>query len=407
MNRTKSIIVSLLMTISISSFSQGCEKLLEGGLYSFTKMTNTGSFNQDLRTYYLSDQFKSDVKNGKWGSSVTIPIGGLPVTLGADFSEAKYSEFRNRLLSISELNISQTFYQTSFSSIPNFNLYTSYVECVKIEKDVSKVGFIQGVNVESEDIVVFNFYYRPQAPGDALPKVISFDVQPSGSILSGNLTAGQTISSFSFLVTCKRDQEKDLILSLQTDRGPFASKSSADGSFSSNKEIPIGTIVASVLNFEQFGFTSKNNEKSPGGIWTSNKSKWSPCDGRSLPESKYSKISSQTNAPDLRGIFIRGLNSFDPSYTTPPTNSSQLNPENTSLNVYQPDAFQGHKHINSDNLAVNQDTQSPNNPKQRRTVTGEVPENSAGKFDAGFGTPRLSSETRPKNISIFYYIKIN
>lgn len=395
------------MTISISSFSQECDKLLEGGLYSFTKMTNTGSFNQDLRTYYLSEQFKSDMKNGKWGSSVTIPIGDLPVTLGADFSEAKYSEFRSRLLSISELNISQTFYQTSFSSIPNINLYTAYTECVKIKNDVSKTGFIQGVNVESEDIVVFNFYYRPQAPGDALPKVISFDVQPIGSVLSGNLTAGQTISSFSFLVTCKRDQEKDLILSMQTDRGPFVCKSTADGSFSSSKEIPIGTIVTSVLNFEQFSFTSKNNEKSPGGIWTSNKSKWAPCDGRSLPESKYSKISSQTNAPDLRGIFIRGLNAFDPSYTTPPSNPTQLNPENTSLNVYQPDAFQGHRHINSDNLAENQSSQSPNNPHQRITVTGARPENSAGKFNAGFGVPRIRNETRPKNISVYYYIKIN
>ena len=395
------------MTISISSFSQTCDKLLEGGLYSFTQMTNTGSFNQDLRTYYLSEQFKKDLKNGKWGSSVTIPIGDLPVTLGADFSEAKYSEFRSRLLSISELNISQTYYQTSFSSIPNINLYSAYIECRKIEGDISKTGFIQGLNVESEDIVVFNFYYRPQAPTDALPKVISFDVQPSGSVLSGNLTVGQTINSFSFLVTCKRDQEKDLILSMQTDRGPFVSKSVADGSFSSNKETPIGTIISSALNFEQFSFTSKNNEKSLGGIWTSNKSKWSPCDGRSLPESKYAKISSQTNAPDLRGVFIRGLNAFDPQYTTPPSNPTQLNPENTSLNVYQSDAFQGHKHLDQDKIGAFLGRESPNNPKQRYNITGAPANNSEGKVDAGFGTPRISTETRSKNVSVYYYIKIN
>ncbi|NOS92011.1 MAG: hypothetical protein HOP30_08820 [Cyclobacteriaceae bacterium] len=67
-----------LMFISLITFGQcpeaisTCEKLLQGGLYSFTGMTNTGSFRQDLKTYYLSEQFKADMKNGKWGASLTL-----------------------------------------------------------------------------------------------------------------------------------------------------------------------------------------------------------------------------------------------------------------------------------------------------------------------------------------------
>ncbi len=378
-----------------------CDKLLENGLYSFTRMTNTGSFSQDLRTYYLSEQFKSDMKSGKWGNSVTIPIEGVPVTLDMDFSEEKYSEFKSKLLQVTQLSISSNFYETFYSSIPNTNLYDAYVECVRIKEDVSKKGFIQGLNVETEDTVVFTIHYRPQAPGDSMPIVQTFNVQPEGSVVNGGLTVGQSVD-FDITVTCKRHEDKDLVLSLDTDRGSIVSKSIAEGSFSTNKDLPIGTIITSFLNFEQFNLATKNNEKSPGGIWTSQKSRWSPCDGRPIPNSKFGKITSQTNIPDLRGVFTRGLNSFDPFYTIPPQNATQLNPEAKTVGVYQPDEFASHRH------GVNY-----NDGNYAYPATGTGLQNNSGQ-EFRYDRPLQISikeeggqETRPKNVSVYYYIKIN
>lgn len=401
MRKFKPILAYIFIIVSADTFGQDCDKLLQGGLYSFTKMTNTGSFSKDLRTYYLSEQFKTDMKSGKWGGSVTIPIEGVPFSLGLNFSDDQYNDFRSKLLATTELKVSENFYQTTFGSIPNVNLYEAYVKCVGIVNDVNKTGFIQGVNIETDDFVAFNFYYRPQAPGDAMPLVSSFNVQPEGSIVNGGISAGQTLNSFSFVVTCKRDPDKDLVLSLQTNRGTFVSKSSAEGSFSTNREMPLGTIVTSVLNFEQFSFVSKNNEKSPGGIWTSNKSKWAPCDGRPLPNSKYSKVSSRTNAPDFRGIFLRGLNSFDPTYTIQPTIPSQLNPDNTPAGVYQQDEFKSHTHGVTDHS---------NRFAYKKPGMG-IQSNKGDEVQ--FDKPNISinssggNETRPKNVSVFYYIKIN
>lgn len=393
------------MTISIGTFAQDCDKLLADGLYSFTKMTNTTSFSKDLRTYYLSETFKSDMRSGKWGASLTIPIEGVPFSIGANDSEEKFSELRTKLLSITELKIESNNAQVLLQSVPNTNLYEAYVNCKGIPPGLS--GFIPGVNVETEDAVVFSIHYRPSSPTDAMPKVTGFSVIPEGSIVSGGLKIGDDIKGFTTLITCKRPIDKDLILTIQTDRGAISSKASAVDNLTSNKELPIGTIITSYLNFEQFNAATKNNDKSPGGIFTSAKSKWAPCDGRPVPASKFQTLTSQIQVPDLRGMFLRGLNTFDPYQPVPQVSTDKADPDSRIVGSYQSDAFQGHKHINSDNLAVNQSTQAPNNPRQRRTVTGEVPENSAGKFDAGFGTPRLSTETRPKNISIYYYIKIN
>jgi hypothetical protein len=407
MKKVKSPILSLFLLASLSTFAQDCDKLLADGLYSFTKMTNTASFSKDLRTYYLSETFKSDMRSGKWGGSLTIPIEGVPFSIGANDSEEKFSELRTKLLSISELKLEANTVQVLLQSVPNTNLYEAYVNCVEKSKQPNLSGFIQGTNVETEDAVVFTIYYRPSSPTDAMPKVTAFSVIPDGSIITGALTIGDNLKGFTTLVTCRRPADKDLILTLQTDRGGISSKASAQDNISSSKEFPIGTIITSYLNFEQFNTATKNNDKSPGGIWTSSKSKWAPCDGRPVPNSKFQTLTSQVQIPDLRGMFLRGLNAFDPYQPVQPVSSDKADPDNRVIGQYQADAFQGHRHINSDNLAENQSSQAPNNPHQRITVTGARPENSAGRFDAGFGTPRINVETRPKNIAVYYYIKIN
>jgi hypothetical protein len=404
--RTAFVLIALAL-YGVNCLGQNCDKLLEGGLYSFTTMTNTGSFSKDLRTYYLSEQFKTDMKSGKWGSSVTIPVEGVPITLGMDFSQDSYTEFKNKLMSQSELKIQSDFYKTVYSTIPNTNLYQAYVDC--INADVSKTGFVQGTNIETENTVVFSIYYRPQAEGDPMPTIKSFNVEPSGNIISGNLTRGQKLSSLALLVTCERDPDRDMILTLNTDRGTFVSKSIAEGSMTSSINLPLGTVITSFLSYEQFNAATKNNEKSPGGIFTSSKSKWSPCDGRPLPGSKYQKFSSQNNAPDLRGIFLRGLNTFDPSYTIAPQDGSQLAPDISSLGTYQKDALANHQHqiLSSKNVL-------------RYIEGGNLKGGDGAAFMSAAGVPGKGDaamlitdndgggqETRPKNVATYYYIKIN
>ncbi|QNR83025.1 tail fiber protein [Pedobacter riviphilus] len=406
----RKLLIPLLLSGSITSmvYAQECEKLLSDGLYSFTKMTNTNSFSHDLRTYYLSEIFKSDMKSGKWGASLTIPIKGVPFSIGANDSEDKYTELKTKLLSITELNIGAENAQMLLQSVPNTNLYEAYVNCVTKNGQNNLYGFIQGTNVETEDAVVFTIHYRPSSPGDSMPKVTSFNVYPTSALLSGKLDVGESLKGFTTLVTCKRPANEDVILTIQTDRGSFSSKASAQDNMTGTKEFPIGTIITSYLNYEQFNTVTKNHDKSPGGIFTSNKSKWAPCDGRPVPNSKFQILTSQINVPDLRGMFVRGLNIFDPYQPVPAVTKEKSDPDTRVVGGYQSDSFQGHKHLDKDNVGVLiSEKQAPNTPRQRYTVEGTAAVNTEGRIPAGYGDPRISTETRPKNISVYYYIKIN
>lgn len=155
--------------------------------------------------------------------------------------------------------------------------------------------------------------------------------------------------------------------------------------------IPIGTIIASMLNETEFNDASE-------GFWVL-------ADGRNIANSEYSKLTKKTNAPDLQGYFLRGMDIGslrDPDGGTRQVGSSQM------------DAFQSHAH-GERSLSLKGDkwqhsaspegqlghSESANKDSYDYLPTREIYEDNAS------GTIKAGVETRPKNIAVFYYIKID
>jgi hypothetical protein len=97
--------------------------------------------------------------------------------------------------------------------------------------------------------------------------------------------------------------------------------------------------------------------------------------------------------PDLRSIFLRGLNTFDPSQ--PARDKNQQDPQpNRAPGDYQADAFQKHTHKYGTHKEWGNGIEKAfgAQPGAEPFQTGEA------------GT---ESETRPKNSAVYYYVKIN
>jgi hypothetical protein len=73
-----------------------------------------------------------------------------------------------------------------------------------------------------------------------------------------------------------------------------------------NKQLPIGTIVASVIEPQKFVRFAGDK---PG--FDAHNSTWVPADGREVSGSFYSEEVSSV-VPDLRAMFLRGLNWSEP-----------------------------------------------------------------------------------------------
>jgi hypothetical protein len=156
--------------------------------------------------------------------------------------------------------------------------------------------------------------------------------------------------------------------------------------------LPIGTIVASVLEYDKF--LSVNGYKNTGNL---KEVIWTPCDGRNVSESKYASLGlGFTKVPDLRGVFLRNVN----DYKIPGAgeiNPSQLNPDNTiKAGDFQNDTLKSHTH-------------KYDNSYSGRIVRAEE-DGGGGRTNANPGQntePYGGQETRPKNVTVYYYIKIN
>lgn len=166
-----------------------------------------------------------------------------------------------------------------------------------------------------------------------------------------------------------------------------------------NKDVPVGTVICSYLNFEQFSAVTDNNAGSPGNMFTTKFSKWAPADGRRVPNSQFSVITSHERIPDLRGVFVRGLNQFDAGPSGPPMENGKNDPtENRVPGSYQADELKKHSHP----IVTNDDGTPVTNGNYKATAYSKHNGPTVNSEEGGTGT-----ETRPKNVALYYYIRIN
>jgi len=136
---------------------------------------------------------------------------------------------------------------------------------------------------------------------------------------------------------------------------------------------------------------------------------WAICNGDPVSRTDYAELftaigelwgvgdgSTTFNLPDMRGQFLRGL---DTSGTIDPDGAGRVVGNN------QDDAFQGHYHqLWGDNDASGT-AGGGNRPLRREANKGNDYVRRA-ESDGVNGTPRLANETRPKNVTVNYIIKL-
>jgi microcystin-dependent protein len=129
---------------------------------------------------------------------------------------------------------------------------------------------------------------------------------------------------------------------------------------------------------------------------------WVECNGASLGRTTYAALFAAIGTiygaadggtfkvPDFRGVFLRGLDG-----------GRGLDPDSSrAVGSYQADAFQGHEHTYTNWFDQNCYDGGSSSPVHSNTAnTGSIVEKS------GYGAPRYTTETRPKNYAIKWIIK--
>lgn len=166
------------------------------------------------------------------------------------------------------------------------------------------------------------------------------------------------------------------------------------------KLLPIGSILASMLTEAQFQAQSGTN--------------WILADGGSAAGSTYQTVTGNSTVPDLRGVFLRGKNNSRSDGNEDPGGER-------TLGNLQGFALEDHTHymMNLDvaspgtaptatSFLANQYLPTADNAySMRGTATSATTMTTGGAVNP-FDTVTVSTdETRPTNVAVNYFIKIN
>lgn len=412
------VLIFCLHTTSAQSKYADCGICVEGlqaaafDTYSFSSENDFKSF---LSMYFnMTDEQRKSLRNSSStsaGIKAAIDIVSLGI-FGSSSSEQEQEEFRK---------IAQQFQQTQeisnndivkiYKKMVNPQAVQAYEKCVTecIQRQSGSTGLAYSIEGDKNDEFILIINWRPLTEPSA-SKVSSFQVNNLLLKNGASIYNGAEFKAFTPLVQSFKRVDKNKPASISVSfvglGNPISLTLESEDGMGSN--LPLGTIIASTLNYQEF----------IGQIFDDKQSSWAPADGRSVANSKYGK-KYKSYVPDVRGQFLRGYNEFySPGAPSTIINNADPN-DRRDFNgySYQSQDIKPHSHTIKDpghehgilytevvgvggsgTVAYRPYGHTKDQsilPKAGNNTTGITINNSEGK------------ETRPNNLAVYYYIKIN
>ena len=402
----KYLFITMLCYSSVT-FCQSIDCDCSSALIQDTNLTTNWLDAQQFYYKYFSSDKKTR-KNLRRSAGLGINLNILDqIDVGLDGSSASNSSLITSLQKVIEEQgyFSQKNYETLYTSILSVNSLSAYRACLESDACAGTNTRIKSqVFGDVDDVFTLQLVFLDNS---GIPEAKIENITYNNCIPYGLLV-------FKSGVAIKDGQSKSQpFKKLRKDRAAFVTVNfenpgirldpiEVNGTvITLSEKMPIGAIVASVLDYPQFNIVN--------GLPTtfnSNTSTWAPCDGRTIANSKYA-TSGASIAPDLRGLFLRGVNEmYSGNLGSGTLNSDQLNVEDKNSGEFQNDAFQDHTH----KVGIGITDKQANSQASPRFADWVYRSPNVYQTQSVFTTDnnvRVSEETRPKNMTVYYYVRIN
>ena len=402
--------IKTLLFISLVHFNIAaqcdCNAALSADLLNISNQYNEGEFRDFLYQYFKSSKAeRKDLKKKSSNSfGLKAVIDGLPLEFGSDTNSKKESkEFYSFEQEVIKNNyVSNEIIESISTKYFGDNQLKAYIACLN-----SNCGTEEGIISETGGDPFDIFYVRIIFNNSIRNAQIRLktDVQYVGcspvyglAIRKGILIKnGQDIVQY----FKRNNPDKVATINVAFEDGINAKPVILEKK-TSNSSLPIGSIIISTLSFSDFH--SQVSDKA----FTSEESIWAPCDGRKVNGSTYANRYQRNNVPDLRGQFIRGnytMGGASESIQNTPNGSNPRDEEYQQNGyTYQNDMTKSHSHSGWIGSIAS------GNPKESEDRLGD-PQVGGGNGRYPVVPKQIESvggsETRPKNMYVFYYIRIN
>jgi hypothetical protein len=208
--------------MNTQNWANACVAVYQGALCKKYNLNTIASFAQEFKNYLTSDTFRKDLQNGQWGGSITVPIYGVPVTLGAQHTESQYNEFRQKITDLTTESINWQFLQTISVSVPDPQMAKEFNDCLRIRADGELFWYEAE---EADDYVLLTITWKQAHKNDDMP-IIKSVILENCQLTQGELSEGDEVEE-RVIIKLARNPNKDLLFMLATDRGELLYKKAA------------------------------------------------------------------------------------------------------------------------------------------------------------------------------------
>lgn len=335
--------------------------------------------------------FNQKKKDASFVGKMTAMFEGIPFEMSSDAKYSDFAEARRRYIdSIDYKGDSRRTYDVFRSYLPD-KAIDAWEKCMA-SKGLYGFRIVERGVTDSLVSLEIVWIHPPGAP-DPLTEFSATVIggrssnfeAPSGQLFPKSYSMRQGRHA----VTVVREANSDLSVSLNA--GGFASAAytlAAPNALSIAAAQPLGAIVPSMLPPDRYADATGDRSR-----FHAKSAKWVPAGGRRVEGSRYAELISSA-VPDLRGLFLRGLNQFEPGVPARADGLEDPNGVGRRAGDTQIDELKSHAH--KFNGYVGAYKAWGGNSEQRLGTNQGLTSEPAG-----------GAETRPKNVAIYYYIRIN
>ncbi|MHA7057686.1 hypothetical protein ACWGOQ_0010735 [Aquimarina sp. M1] len=420
----KTLFVIALFSITCSYSQTKCGIDLKEAFREKYSFSNQSDVFNHFNTFFSLDEKQLDELSKKSESGESIDAKYEAITAFWSKNKSK-SQFRKKFRELkvrheAGFTIDNSFYTEYYQETVSSSALNAYVACIKTlpnEGTKLKGGFyyeVVGDLVAGFTLVVNK---QPQSGQIEEAKIISVVTNNLDFYDSYNLKPDAIIRSFTGISQNMKLMDPNLKATLTLNIEGFDPMVIEFPAYP-YANFPVGSIIISTLDFNAFSTETKNTLP-----YLDRTSKWSPADGRDVKNSDYG-IKYNQFVPDMRGQFIRGKNQFFNSGEPQDFDNEKDNGIRFDENKYsyQKDAtklpnqpFNGitnadgkHKHSFVDQATRYNSREGDGRKGTRHGDQKTKNTNIDGNHSHSFSiTKGGDKETTPKNIAVYYYIRIN
>lgn len=409
-------VVTLLCSSTAGICASVCDSVLNEQVINTEKKTTNAHFAFSKRDDICRATYNSvqDAQSAAQQAGFNIGYGGL--SIGAD----KATTTASGHYEISNTNFCRATAE-DFSSAYGTD-YESRVGSIAVSAWRDCVGLVAGNRIfieiaENDNGAYFTgTLYHTASSGTLNANITAINAVGDGKsdlkctiggveYSPGILTEPYIIDTTKTAISCEKPENKSVSVAFQTnvDSVPFIQMPSKQGiqevkltslqamvqqalsNQSQFVKLPIGTIVSSMLTEAQF--TAANGTD------------WVLADGRSVPGTSYAN-SISANVPDLRGVFLRGANLGRKGELGDPSGDR-------ALGSYQADMIKFHQHeINRSQNGGGEDNYVGASGQRQQNTGWPRAKTNFMDVDGKAVDERQASETRPRNVAVNFYIRV-